>query len=90
MHYEGEERRENRFSSLFSNNLENGGIELEKEANLDKTFKKGRKYVSDFCYLLKLSQNISDIATARLLTMLKINNQKKDHTEEDEENGKKK
>ena len=30
MHYEGEDKKENRFTSLYSHTLDNGGIELEK------------------------------------------------------------
>jgi hypothetical protein len=75
MHYEGEDRRENRFTTLYSNTLDNGGIELEREANFDKSFKKGRKIIADCCFVLKLNQNIIDVATARFLTILRIMNQ---------------
>lgn len=30
MHYEGEDRRENRFTNAYSNNLSNGGISLDR------------------------------------------------------------
>lgn len=85
MHYEGEDRRDNRFTSLYSNTLDNGGIELEKEANFDKSFKKGRKIIADCCFVLKLNQNVIDVATARFLTILRIMNQERRESEKVDE-----
>ena len=81
MHYEGEDKKENRFSALFSACLSGGGIELEKEANFDKSYKKGRKYISDWCFQLKHNQNIIDTATARFLTILRIMAEEKEAKE---------
>jgi hypothetical protein len=85
MHYEGEDKKENRFSTLYSSCLSAGGIELEKEANFDKNYKKGRKHIGDWCFQLKLNQHIIDIATARFLTILRIMNQEKEEGDEDDE-----
>lgn len=51
---------------------------MEKEANFDKNFKKGRKTIGDICFMLKLNQNIIDTATARFLTILRIMNQERE------------
>ena len=77
MHYEGEDKRENRFSTITWNSLDNGGIDCDKEANFDKNFKKGKRIIKDLCFVIGLNDNIRDIATARFLTILRITTQEK-------------
>jgi hypothetical protein len=57
---------------LYSSTLDSGGIELDKEANFDKNFRKGRKIIIDCCFVLKLTQNVVDMATARFLSIIRI------------------
>lgn len=60
--FEGESNQTNRYSTIFHKCYDNGGSSIGRESYFDANFKRAKKIISDCCFVLKLSQNLADLA----------------------------
>jgi hypothetical protein len=70
--FEGESGQLNRYTSFFHHCYDNGGNSIGKESTFDSNFKRAKKMVDNCCYVLKLSQNITDFAETKCYKILKL------------------
>lgn len=70
--FEGESGQINRYSTIFHKCYDNGGTNIGRESYFDSNFKRAKKIISNCCFLLKLNQNLSDLAESRAFKILKI------------------
>lgn len=70
--FEGEGGQANRYSSLYHRCFDNGGSIIGRESQFDSSFKRAKKIIANGCFLLRLSQNLCDLAETKCLGLLRV------------------